>query len=64
MDDKVWETDPFPLVPATWMVMKWRCGCDRWLSRANVLYSPSLYAPAPIFSKTGVLLNKYVTVSL
>ena len=28
-DAKVWDTDPLPFVPATWILLKFWCGCSK-----------------------------------
>ena len=43
----VCEHEPFPLVPPTWMLWKFRCGCPKCSSSASVFSKPSLYAELP-----------------
>lgn len=47
MAANVWEQEPLPLVPATWIVRNERWGCPKCSSNMRVFSKPSLYAEPP-----------------
>ena len=58
MEASIWLVDPFPLVPATWMVFIFFSGCPKWAQMANVLSKLGLMAAAPILLNKGSLVYR------
>ena len=46
-------TEPFPFVPATWIVKKFRWGFPMCRQNAEMRSNPGLYPVAPWVSKAG-----------
>ena len=59
------DTEPFPLVPATWMTLSAFDGSPSALSNSRMASSPGLYAPVmkPLFCTDGKRVNISFTKS-
>ena len=64
MEASMWDTEPLPFVPPTWMVLNCLCGEPKCSSSFNVLSRLALYAALPSLWYMGSWANNHSNVSL
>ena len=63
IEASMWDTDPLPFVPATWIVLKFLWGCLKYSSNCKVLSRFALYAAWPSLWYIGSWANNQFKVS-